>query len=721
MNAPHKDGREPAVASTGQGTAPNYEAVIGEIAAKSLHLVNEYIKQTGEDDGFTMMHPTVVSKAFQDMAIRAWQNPANIAKEQANYWSGMAELWQKGMAKLLFNEDFEPVAKPAPTDRRFKDQAWAENVMFDCVKQCYLLTAQHMQSAVGGVEGLDDHTTKQVLFYTRQFIDAMSPTNFAATNPEVLKATIESKGKNLLEGVAHLMQDLDRNHGQFNVKMTNLDHFHIGENIAMTPGKVIYQNEMMQLLQYSPSTETVRKRPLLVFPAWINRFYILDLQPKNSFVKWAVDQGHTVFLMSWVNPDESYADKAFDEYLTKGPIAALDAIEKATGEKEVNAVGWCIGGTLLGITAAYLAAKKDKRIVSATYFTSMFDFSDPGEIGVFVDEAQIELLEKHMRYKGYLEGHHLAEAFRMLRENDLIWSFFVKDYLLGQEPMPFDILFWNSNSTNMPSTMHSYYLRNMYLHNRLREPDGITLAGVGIDLRRITIPQYFLSASEDHIAPWKSTYAGAKLASGPVRFVLGASGHIAGVLNPPAAKKYCYWTNDKLAAAPDDWFSGTKRHEGSWWGDWDQWVRQFAGPLAPARQPGDGALKAIEDAPGTYVKETHTLNKPEQGLNKPEQDLNKPEQGLSKPEQDLNKPEQGRNRPEQEAFVDDVQRVLQSLDVPTKNDIDALSKQVQNLTEVAQRLSAHLQEAQTAAKTKPKRTSARARAQMRKRTRTGGA
>ena len=508
-------------------------------------------------------------------------------------------------------------------------------------------------------------------FYTRQFLDAMSPTNFAATNPEVLKATIESKGENLLEGVAHMLQDLDRNGGNFNVKMTNLDHFHLGKNIATTPGKVIYQNEMMQLLQYSPSTETVRKRPLLVLPAWINRFYILDLQPKNSFVKWAVDQGHTVFLMSWVNPDESYADKAFDEYLLKGPIAALDAIELATGEKEVNAVGYCIGGTLLGITAAYMAAKGDKRIASCTYFTSMFDFSEPGEIGVFVDEPQIDLLEKHMRFKGFLEGHHLAEAFRMLRENDLIWSFFVKDYLLGQEPMPFDILYWNSDSTNMPATMHSYYLRNMYLHNRLREPDGITLGGEGIDLRRITVPQYFLSASEDHIAPWKSTYAGTQLVSGPVRFVLGASGHIAGVMNPPAAKKYCYWTNDTVTPTPDEWLAGTKRHEGSWWVDWDQWVGQFAGGSVPARQPGDGKLTPIEDAPGSYVKETHTCEKPEQ------------------------------------AFVEDVQRALHGFDVPTKQDLDTLSKQVHELTKVTKRLSTRLKGTRSASKTSAKKSSKR--------------
>ena len=687
MTTPPKGGRDLQAPNKDLEAVKRMAAAIGEITEKSHHLINQYLGSNEVDDGFRIMHPAIVSRAFQEMAIKAWQHPAEIVKEQINYWNSMAELWQKGMAKALFNKEFEPVAAPGPADRRFKDEAWAENVVFDCIKQCYLLTSRHLQSAVGRVEGLDDHTTKKVQFYTRQFIDAMSPTNFAATNPEVLKATIESKGQNLLEGVAHMMQDLDRNKGNFNVKMTNLEHFHIGENLATTPGKVIYQNEMMQLLQYAPSTETVRKRPLLIFPAWINRFYILDLQPKNSLVKWAVDQGHTVFLMSWVNPDESYADKTFDEYLLKGPMAALDAIEQATGEKEVNAVGWCIGGTLLAITSAYMAAKQDKRIVSATYFTSMLDFTDPGEIGVFIDDAQIDLLEKHMRHKGLLEGHHLAEAFSMLRENDLIWSFFVKDYLLGQEPTPFDILYWNSDSTNMPAAMHTYYVRNMYLHNRLREPDGITLAGEGIDLRRITIPQYFLSGSEDHIAPWKSTYAGTQLASGPVRFVLGASGHIAGVLNPPAAKKYCYWTNEKIAATPDEWLAGVERHEGSWWVDWDRWVGQFAGGSAPARQPGDGALKPIEDAPGSYVKTVHTLDKPE---------------------------------PEPEhTFVENVQRALHSLDVPTRDDIDALSKQVHELATVANRLSAHLEETpsdksdtktepQSETKAKPKRKPKRA-------------
>jgi polyhydroxyalkanoate synthase len=576
--------------------------VLGEISEKTHGLIKQYLENAEEDDGFRILHPAVVSKAFQEMMTKAWENPAEIVKEQMEYWKNMNELWQRSASRFFLDKPAEPVVTPAPDDRRFKDEAWAENVVFDCIKQCYLLTARHLQSVVSRVDGLDAHTSRKVQFYTRQFIDAMSPANFAATNPEVLKATIDSRGENLLKGMSHMLDDLERNKGRFNVKMTNLEAFRLGENIAAAPGKVIFQNEMMQLLQYTPATETVRQRPLLIVPPWINRYYILDLQPKNSFLKWAVDQGHTVFVVSWVNPDESYSDKTFDEYLLKGPIAALDAIEQATGEKKVNAIGYCIGGTLMGLTLAYMAAKRDSRIASCTFFTSLFDFTDAGEISVFIDEQQIDLMEKHMRSKGYLEGHHLAGAFSMLRDNDLIWSFFVRSYLLGREPMPFDILYWNSDSTNMPAAMHSFYLRNMYLYNRMREPGGVELAGVKVDLRKIKIPLYFLSAREDHIAPWKSTYAGTKLVSGPVRFVLGASGHVAGVMNPPAANKYCYWTNETLPDTPDEWLAAAERHEGSWWADWDRWVAQFAGKSVPARQPGDGALTPVEDAPGSYVK-----------------------------------------------------------------------------------------------------------------------
>jgi len=358
----------------------------------------------------------------------------------------------------------------------------------------------------------------------------------------------------------------------------------------------------MQLIQYEPLTKEVYKRPLLIIPPWINKYYILDLRQKNSFIRWAVEQGHTVFVVSWVNPDKRHAGKSFEDYMFEGALAALEAIEKATGEKEVNVIGYCLGGTLLGATLAYMAEKKDPRFVSTTFFVSLLDFSIPGELGVFIDEKQVENLEKRMHERGYLEGSEMGSTFNMLRANDLIWSFVINNYLLGKEPFPFDLLYWNSDSTRMPANMHSFYLRNMYMKNALMDPGGITLDGVPIDLRKIKLPAYFISTAEDHIAPWKSTYFGARRLSGPVRFVLGGSGHIAGIVNPPCANKYGYWTNDKFEEKPDAWQEKAEFHEGSWWTDWQAWIeRQNGAARVPARAPGKGKLRAIEDAPGSYV------------------------------------------------------------------------------------------------------------------------
>jgi polyhydroxyalkanoate synthase len=386
--------------------------------------------------------------------------------------------------------------------------------------------------------------------------------------------------------------------------MSDLKAFKLGQNIATTPGKVIFQNDLMQLLQYQPSTEQVHLKPLLVVPPWINKYYILDLSPANSFIKWAVDQGHTVFLISWVNPDERLAHKIFDDYLLEGPLTALDVIEKITGQREVNAVGYCLGGTLLAITVAYLAAKKDDRILSGTYFTTMLDFSEPGELGIFLDEEQISLLEEKMKEKGYLDGSSMATTFNMLRANDLIWSFYVNNYLLGNEATAFDLLYWNSDSTRMPAKMHSFYLRNMYQQNLLIQPNGISLNGQGIDLSLINTPGYFVSTQEDHIAPWKSTYKGIHLLSSPVKFILGGSGHIAGIINPPVKNKYFYYTNNKAKTTknPDSWLSGAKTMQGSWWNDWAKWISGYAGEKIPARIPGTGLYPALEDAPGSYVK-----------------------------------------------------------------------------------------------------------------------
>jgi polyhydroxyalkanoate synthase len=470
------------------------------------------------------------------------------------------------------------------------------------VKQSYLLSSRFLLDASSDKDGVPDKGAAEIDFYTRQFVDAMAPTNFVATNPEVLRATIDSRGENLLRGLKHMLEDLERGKGRLAIKMTDYDAFEVGRNVGTTPGKVVFQNDLIQLLQYEPTTEQVHKRPLMIVPPWINKFYILDLQPKNSLIKFCVDQGFTTYVVSWVNPDEKLAHKTFEDYMLEGPLAALDAIENATGEREITAIGYCLGGTLMASTLAYMATKKDTRIKAVTFFTTMMDFKDPGELGVFIDEEQLAQIEQSMTKRGYLEGSEMATTFNMLRANDLIWSFVVNNYLLGKEPFPFDLLYWNSDSTRMPAAMHSFYLRKCYHENKLKDPAGVTLGGVPIDLRKINVPAYWVSTREDHIAPWKSTYAATQLLGGPKRFVLAGSGHIAGVVNPPAANKYGYWTNDQLPADPEAFLADAKQHPGSWWTDWAAWNASHAGDKVPARKPGAGKLPALEEAPGSYVK-----------------------------------------------------------------------------------------------------------------------
>ena len=573
-----------------------------DFAERGQRIAEAFIKRQENHDGYQVPDPVVVSKAFLELAQQLMSNPAKIVETQAKLWNDYAELWQ-ATAKRMTGEETEAVAEPEPGDRRFQDQAWSDQVVFDFIKQSYLLTSDWMQNTVRDVDGLDDKTAQKVQFYTRQWIDALSPTNFVATNPVVLRETAESGGENLLDGMENLLSDLEKGRGELKISMTDEAAFTLGENIASSPGKVVFENELMQLIQYEPTTKKVRATPLLIVPPWINKFYVLDLQPKNSFIKWNVDQGNTVFVISWVNPDAKLSEKSFDDYMLDGPVAALGAIEKATGQKKANIVGYCIGGTLTASTLAYMAAKKDDRIKSATFLTTMVDFSEPGELGVFIDEEQLDLMEEHMRQKGYLDGSHMSTVFNMMRDNDLIWSFVVNNYLMGRRPLPFDLLYWNSDSTRMPVMMHNYYLRNMYLKNQLIEQDSLSLGGEPIDLRKIKTPTYILSTIDDHIAPWKSTYSATDLYSGPKRFVLSASGHIAGVVNPPEKEKYCYWTNAKLPKDPEKWQEDAKYHKGSWWPDWDKWLKKHAGANdVKARQPGDGKLKAIEDAPGSYVK-----------------------------------------------------------------------------------------------------------------------
>ncbi len=572
---------------------------MSEVAERGQRIVADFLKRQSEQGA--EVDPLNIGSAFMEMTTRLMRDPARLMQAQIGLWQDYLTLWQN-TARRILGEPVSPVIAEDPRDRRFKDDAWRENEVFDFIRQSYLLSARFFQNVVTGVEGLDPKAAQKVDFYTRQFVDAMSPSNFLLTNPEVLRKTAETGGENLLKGLSHLLADLERGKGQLRIRMTDDSKFRIGENIAVTPGKVVYQNDLMQLVQYAPATETVLKRPLVIFPPWINKFYILDLRPRNSFVRWAVEQGHTVFMVSWVNPDEQLAQKGFDDYMKEGIYDALDAIEKATGEREVNAIGYCLGGTLLATTLAHMAAIGDDRVKTATYFVTMTDFEEAGELGVFIDEEQLKALEEKMSRRGFLEGAEMASTFNMLRANDLIWSFVVNNYLLGQEPFPFDLLYWNDDSTRMPARMHSFYLRRMYQQNDLVKPGGIELLGEPIDLRRITVPSYLISTREDHIAPWKSTYRATQIYQGPVRFVLAASGHIAGVVNPPDSGKYSHWINESLPPDPEAWFRGATELAGSWWPDWHRWVSAHGPDRVPARIPGGGRLNAIEDAPGSYVK-----------------------------------------------------------------------------------------------------------------------
>jgi polyhydroxyalkanoate synthase len=579
---------------------PELSQQMTDIAEKSRHLVAEFLKRQSAENGVGMADPLSIGAAFFEMTARMMSDPSRLVQAQLSLWNDYMTLWQRTAQRFL-GGSAEPIIEPPAGDRRFRDKAWTDNALFDFIKQSYLLTARWLQGTVKQVDGIDERTARKVDFYTRQFVDAIAPSNFLLTNPEVLRATIESRGENLINGLKNLLDDLERGKGRLAIKMTDMAAFRIGENIAVTPGKVVFQNDLLQLIQYEPTTAMVRRRPLLIIPPWINKFYILDLRPANSFIRWAVGEGHTVFVVSWVNPDERLAAKTFADYMREGPLAALGAIEQATGEREANVIGYCLGGTLLASTLAYMAVKRDTRIKSATYFVAMVDFAEAGELSVFIDEEQLTALEARMNAKGYLEGRAMATTFNMLRANDLIWSFVVNNYLLGKSPFPFDLLYWNADSTRMPAAMHSFYLRNMYQENLLVRPGGITLNGVPIDLAKIKTPSFLLSTREDHIAPWRSTYAATQLYKGPVKFVLSASGHIAGVVNPPGSK-YGHWENDENPPTPEEWLTTATAVSDSWWPVWERWISQYSGGEVPARRPGDGKLKPLEDAPGSYVK-----------------------------------------------------------------------------------------------------------------------
>ncbi|MBS0530636.1 MAG: class I poly(R)-hydroxyalkanoic acid synthase [Proteobacteria bacterium] len=540
-------------------------------------------------------------KTFSAVAEYWLSDQARATELQTKLGKAYLDLWGNA-ARRLTGEDIKPSIEPAPRDKRFADPEWRSNQFFDFLMQAYLLTTRWANELVRDAEGLDPHTRKKAEFYVQQITNAIAPSNFVLTNPEVLRETLSSNGDNLVRGMKMLAEDIEAGHGTLRIRQSDSANLVVGVNMATTPGKVIYQNELMQLIQYSPTTEHVLRTPLLIVPPWINKFYILDLKPEKSYIKWCVDQGITVFVISWVNPDKRLGEKTFEDYMREGPLAAMDAIEKATGEMKVHTAGYCVGGTLLATTLAWLAEKRRVRVTSATFFAAQVDFTHAGDLLVFVDEDQISALEREMKQAGVLEGSKMAMAFNMLRSNDLIWSYVVSNYLKGKMPSAFDLLHWNSDATRMPAANHSYYLRNCYLENRL-STGSMVLDNTLLDLSKIKVPIYNLATKEDHIAPAESVLYGSQFFGGPVRYVLSGSGHIAGVVNPPSLGKYQYWTNDNIRDTTlAKWMKDAQEHKGSWWPDWREWLGAIDAEEVAARPAGTVALPPIEDAPGSYVR-----------------------------------------------------------------------------------------------------------------------
>jgi polyhydroxyalkanoate synthase len=577
---------------------------------RAFELSGDIIKKLVEDkekrDGaFTVIHGLAdAGRMFAPIAQYWMTDPAGFSAAQSKLQEDLIELWGRTHRRFL-GEEVAPVIKSSPHDPRFHDKDWNENAFFDFLRQAYLLAGQWAQEMIDKATTVDQHTRHRAEFYLNQIVTALSPSNFPFSNPEVIRATISTGAQNLAKGLAALLEDLQHSGELLRIRQTDMSAFSIGRNLAITPGKVIYQNELIQLIQYSPTTPSVYEIPLLIIPAWINKYYIMDLTPPKSLIKWAVDRGFTVFVVSWVNPDEKLGGKTLEDYMREGVFQATDVVLRATGQPQTNTVGYCVGGTLLATSLGYLAAIGDTRIRSATFLTTQVDFTHAGDLLVFIDEQQLGELDQEMNKRGFLDGARMASVFNMLRPKDLIWPYIVNNYLLGKQPFPFDLLYWNSDSTRMPPANHSFYLHEFYQHNHLAE-GKVKLGGVPIDLTRVNVPIYQLAAKEDHIAPAESVLIGSKLFSGPLRFVLAGSGHIAGVINPPAKTKYQYWLledgDTKLPATIDAFLERAKEHPGSWWPDWEKWLASHSGEQIAPRQPGGGIYKPIEDAPGSYVK-----------------------------------------------------------------------------------------------------------------------
>ncbi len=560
-----------------------------------------YLKPIEERGGSTSLADDVgeIVRTFGQVADDWMRDPQKVIQAQGRLATEFMTLWA-GTLKRMQGEEAQPVAVPEPRDNRFRDPEWSENPFFDFIKQAYLLTSRWAETLINEAEHLDEPTRQKARFYLRQLSSALSPANFVPTNPELIRETLKESGANLVRGMQMLAEDIEAGQGEIKIRQTDPSKFQVGVNIADTPGKVVFRNDLIELLQYEPTTETVLKRPLLIVPPWINKFYILDLNKDKSFIRWAVAQGLTVFCISWINPDERQADKGFAEYMREGIFAALVAVREATRERKVTTIGYCVGGTLLATALAYMAANGDERVESATFFTTQVDFTHAGDLKVFFDEEQLKTVEAGMKERGYLEGSHMANAFNMLRPNDLIWPYVQKVYIKGQAPVPFDLLYWNSDATRMPAANHAFYLRNCYLENNLARGE-MEIDGTLLDLSDVKIPIFNLAAREDHIAPARSVFLGSRLFGGEVEFVVAGSGHIAGVINPPAKPKYQYWTNGPPEGELEDWLAKATEHAGSWWPYWFEWLERQSPARVKARKPGAGKLKPLGDAPGSYV------------------------------------------------------------------------------------------------------------------------
>jgi polyhydroxyalkanoate synthase len=565
------------------------------LAGKAQQMLMEFWAKETTDGVVVGPDPLGLVETWGKVVEAAVRDPARLAQLQADYWRDAMNLWSSFAGAPA-------AAKPQfPADKRFKSEAWSTVPAFDFMKSAYLLASRYITEAVGGLENLDDDEKAKAIFYTRQFVDALSPANYPLTNPDVIQATIESRGENLLKGTQHLLDDLSRGR----MKMTDEHAFEVGRNVAVTPGKVVFENRLFQLIQYAPTTETVYATPLLIFPPWINKFYILDLTAEKSFIRWAVEQGLTVFVVSWKNADVSIADATTETYVKEGFLTAIDAVCNGLGAGETHVIGYCVAGTTLAITLALMAARRQAdKIKSATFFTAQVDFSECGDLAVFADDDHLKMVREMSEGQGYLDGRYMATTFNMLRSNDLIWNYVVNNYLLGKDYFPFDLLYWNSDATNVPAKWHAEYMEGLYRDNLMVKPGALVIDGTPIDLGKVKTPAYIQAGKEDHIAPAKSSFKLTKYFGGPTRFMLAGSGHIAGVVNPPPQKKYQYWTNDGPAGSLDDFLASATEHPGSWWPDWISWLAPRSGKKIPAREPGRGkGLKVIEDAPGRYVKE----------------------------------------------------------------------------------------------------------------------